>query len=624
MDVLFAFDDLRGGAGKVAFMIAKELAHNHKVSIVLLDNRSESTIPNEFNIDLYSIQTNIEGNRKTTKLIRSILDIRQVIKHISPDVVISMITNTNVIVGLSMILLHIPIFVCERTNPSYRKTPIHWLIMRSIVYMFVDKIIVQTIDASNFGYSIYKHKSSIIPNPIIIPYITKTIANQESEVQCIAVGRLNRVKGFDMLIESFCLAYRDDNRLRLSIYGQGPEEARLNQQIELLGCSSVIKLCGYSDNIAKHMYESDIYILSSRTEGFPNALMEAMSLGLPSIAFNCHSGPGELIEDGYDGRLIPVGNIEELATSLLELASNHEMQYKFSKNSIESMKRFDLEIIVKRWDMLVVNCVKFPKVFKEHASSASLRKHIKQKETWFSIEDEDISCDILYCINMYSKGTMLRSLEKATLIVDLLKDEQDIFGGIEKQVRYEIRRASEKDMLNCLYICNPEISMITTIYNSYNRFACDKGIPRMSVRSYISLLRYANAGKILVSTCGNASHTYIYHVYYISKGVCRLLHSISLFRSEIDHDNRSMIGRANRLLHWKDYQYFKREGFIKYDWGGYHIGTNEELLRINAFKKSFGGTVVPTFQGYMTYTFKGKVWNQVHKNIVKIMQRVVL
>ena len=100
------------------------------------------------------------------------------------------------------------------------------------------------------------------------------------------------------------------------------------------------------------MKESDLFVLSSQFEGFPNVLCEAMACGLPVVSFNCPSGPGTIIRDGYDGILVPPGDVEELAVTLVKVMNNTDLRESLSKNAGEIIHRFSVDKVVRMWEEL--------------------------------------------------------------------------------------------------------------------------------------------------------------------------------------------------------------------------------------------------------------------------------
>ena len=188
-------------------------------------------------------------------------------------------------------------------------------------------------------------------------YNPLTISSKEKSVMknkvAIAVGRLNYQKGFDYLIDAWELVHNSFPDWKLNIYGDGVLKEQLTMQITSRGLTASIMLCGATDDIISRYCESSIFVLSSRDEAFGLVLTEAEACGLPIVAFDCPSGPRELIEDGGNGFLVrPVGNIEQLANRIIKLISDASLRQKMGQRSYELSQKFSIENISKEWIQL--------------------------------------------------------------------------------------------------------------------------------------------------------------------------------------------------------------------------------------------------------------------------------
>ena len=188
----------------------------------------------------------------------------------------------------------------------------------------------------------------VIPNPITIQPHT---VSDYSQKRAIAVGRYTHQKGFDLLIE----AWNEVNKIHpdwtLYIYGGGNSKY-YQDQADTLGLHNAVKCCGPVENIQEKYLNSSIFILSSRFEGLPLALMEAMSSGLPPVAFKCPCGPKDLIHSGKDGILCPNEDLEKLIKAICCLIENEPLRKNMGKNAIENMKQFSMENVMTQWDKL--------------------------------------------------------------------------------------------------------------------------------------------------------------------------------------------------------------------------------------------------------------------------------
>ena len=190
-----------------------------------------------------------------------------------------------------------------------------------------------------------------IYNPITIH---KRVISKVSNKSVIAVGRLAWQKGFDYLIDSWALVAIKYPQWHLDIYGDGPDRFMLQQQIDKCGLCDKISLCGVTEHIEKEYGEHSLYVMTSRAEGFPLALLEASACGLPLVSFNCPQGPNEIINNGENGFLVnTVGDIVSLSEYICKLIEDDELRVAMGQKAKEYSNRFDENRIKKDWINLI-------------------------------------------------------------------------------------------------------------------------------------------------------------------------------------------------------------------------------------------------------------------------------
>ncbi len=192
----------------------------------------------------------------------------------------------------------------------------------------------------------YTHKAILIYNPITIQ-VPQTSTNTEKAL--ISVGRLDYQKGFDILIDVWRIVSEKHPNWQLHIFGDGPLREQL-KKIELLQLPSSISLCGRTTNIGEKYAQHSIYVMSSRTEAFGLVLLEAASCGLPLIAFDCPSGPSEIVEDGKNGFLVEkVGDVQTMADRICHLIENEALRRQMGEKARQMVQKFSVEAIRKQW-----------------------------------------------------------------------------------------------------------------------------------------------------------------------------------------------------------------------------------------------------------------------------------
>ncbi len=185
----------------------------------------------------------------------------------------------------------------------------------------------------------------VIPNPLVF----KPRGRSDCEAkQVIAVGRYVPQKGFDLLIQAWSFVHADHPDWVLKIYGDG-NPVELQDQIDRLNLTESCKLKPSTTVIEEKYCDSSIFVLSSRYEGFGMVLVEAMACGLPSIAFDCPSGPSEIIRDGIDGFLVENGNVKEMAKRICSLIKDDLLRKEMGERAQLNSARFHMENIAAQW-----------------------------------------------------------------------------------------------------------------------------------------------------------------------------------------------------------------------------------------------------------------------------------
>ena len=173
----------------------------------------------------------------------------------------------------------------------------------------------------------------------------------------LAVGRLDYIKGFDLLLEAWALICKEvDERWMLNIVGGGQEEANLKQLAQNLAIEARVIFSGQQKDVDSFYKKASIYCLTSRNEGFPMVLLEAQSYGLPIVAFDCDTGPAELIEHDVNGFLVKSLSIVKLSEALASMININSNKYnELILNSQKTTERFKADFIVKSWEKLLMN-----------------------------------------------------------------------------------------------------------------------------------------------------------------------------------------------------------------------------------------------------------------------------
>lgn len=342
--IIFFVGTLReGGAERVISLLSKELvARGNIVEIVLYCNS-----PIFYEIDSNIRITKIEKEIGTKNIIKSVFWMRQYFKENS-DIVISFLAPFNMLCIASTICSKIPLIVADRNSPN--KVPKNYFIrkIRDILYCFADGIVLQTNTNKNYFNNIVKKKSLVIPNPVDLGNRKGLGLRSKKIKEIVSVGRLMPQKNQMLLIRAFEEIHHKYPEYVLTIYGEGPMREKLTEEIERLGIQEYVKLPGSMKNVIDKISHAELFVLTSDYEGMPNALIEAMCLGLPVISTSV-SGATDLIHSGKNGILIKLNDKNALVKAMQDLFTDHKLRLELGRNAEKIAEQLTLENIVSMW-----------------------------------------------------------------------------------------------------------------------------------------------------------------------------------------------------------------------------------------------------------------------------------
>lgn len=188
-----------------------------------------------------------------------------------------------------------------------------------------------------------------IPN--MLPTTERRRSSLDGKV-IIAAGRLARQKGFDLLLDAFAPVARDHPDWELRVFGGGKLYDDLARQVAGHGLTDQVRLMGRTTHLDDELAAASIFVLSSRFEGFPMVVLEAMAHGLPVVAFDCHTGPGDILTDGWDGILVPPRDVTALATRIRELVENPARRHELGEHATQTVRTYDSSRVVAQWTSL--------------------------------------------------------------------------------------------------------------------------------------------------------------------------------------------------------------------------------------------------------------------------------
>ena len=263
------------------------------------------------------------GQKSDNKVLDKLLRYRQVRKMVrqqKPDLVLSMPEEIGIYVLLALLGTGIPTYVSERNNPWVMPDVKVTRILRKWMYPFAKGLIFQTEMAMSFFPESVRRKGIVLKNPVDAGRIPAQYTGQR-EKTIVAAGRLSEQKNMPLLLKAFARFSPNHPEFLLRIFGEGELREELTELARSLNIADKVELPGRSTTLLEKMNSAAMFVLSSDYEGMPNVLLEAMCMGMPSISTDCPSGgPKELIQDGVNGLLVPVGDVEAMAEAMERMA----------------------------------------------------------------------------------------------------------------------------------------------------------------------------------------------------------------------------------------------------------------------------------------------------------------
>lgn len=348
-----------GGAQRVLALLARGWAdRGWPVALATFDEPSTRpyfALPEE--VEFWPLGAAAGGPRPWRSWLR-VRRLRHAMRRFAPDVVVGFQPTANVHALLAARGLNVPVVVSERNDPAQFRLRAWGRGARRVVYPRAARIVAQTQRAADALPPSLKDKISIIPNPVVAPMPLGAFRSELPRPTLLAVGRLAAQKGFDRLIEAFARVATRHPAWTLAILGEGPQRPQLEALRRRAGLERRVRLLGASPDVASHLHAADAFALTSRFEGFPNALLEALAAGVPTLAVDCPSGPREIVRHDVDGLLIPDHPPEALVAGLDRLLGDADLRRRLASRAPEVLQRFSLPRVLAQWDQVLAGAAR--------------------------------------------------------------------------------------------------------------------------------------------------------------------------------------------------------------------------------------------------------------------------
>ncbi len=341
MKIFFLISSLQsGGAERVVSLLANYFSKEHDVTVATFSKQQPF-----YHLDSRVKHCKLDLLQPSRTILQRVKNsfyrvdrIVAAIKKADPDIIVSFMTQTNFLAVIAAKLTKKPVVIAERIAYDFHGNSVNKI--KRVLYPFSNTLVVQTEqDARHYKFL---PNVRVVPNPLAIPKIEYV----QREPIVLAVGRLEEQKGFDRLIESFAYIQRKD--WKLIIAGEGSQRQNLQQLIKKLKLTNVV-LVGRRRDIFNLYAKASIFVLSSKKEGFPNVLLEAMAFGCAVVSFDCPYGPSEIIENGVNGILVKNQDTKALASALQKLMDDATLRRRLGDEAMKVRDSYSIEKVAAQW-----------------------------------------------------------------------------------------------------------------------------------------------------------------------------------------------------------------------------------------------------------------------------------
>lgn len=359
--IMFYISSLtRGGAQRVIVNLAEALLLKGHVIVIVTTHicEPEYELPKGARRILSDITEEEITDSRICNFKRRFCKLRRVWKEERPDLIVSFLGKNNFMALLTSWGLGIPVVASVRGNPGREyKGKVMGLLSKTLMGKTAG-LVLQTPDAKAYFPKWIQRKSIILENPLNPDFITDYDKGERKQ-EIVSVGRLDENKNQKLIIDAFCQIAEEFENVKLILYGDGENRKKWMEYAAKTEYAERIFMPGTVSDVKEKIRHSKIFVLSSNSEGMPNALLEALALGIPSISTDCPcGGPRMLMEGKENGILVSVGDEKAMADAMKTLLKDEGLWQKYSQNAYRLSKEFHPDKVNQKWQEYLFSKIK--------------------------------------------------------------------------------------------------------------------------------------------------------------------------------------------------------------------------------------------------------------------------
>ena len=339
-----------GGAERVTAYLSNYFVSCNKDVYLISLTKTEPAYP--LSGSVHYIQ--LDPSQRKNPLVRYrilVKQIRNTIKKIRPSLVLGMMSYSGSLTAFACAGLKIPVLLSERNDPNTTQSfsSLEKKVIRFAYHRFASRAVFQTESAKTYYYQRDSIRGVVIPNPLYLEDLPSPNTGINNTMEIMSAGRLSKQKNQQLLIKAFALVHEKHPQCTLTIYGEGDQRMQLEQLIASLHLEASVSLPGIESSIFPKLQKAQMFVMSSNFEGMPNALIEAMAMGLPVVTTDYSEGRGTLVKNNKNGLVVPRFDQKALSEAMLFMLENPKLAFEMSREALTVRDELDSNLICRRW-----------------------------------------------------------------------------------------------------------------------------------------------------------------------------------------------------------------------------------------------------------------------------------